>query len=276
MRLAGGAVPPHAVSTPADMARAAVSAACRTVAPIRYGSKEPGNAQDKQPEPGQNRSGPILTQRSLTGNLPFPPALLSRSPPGAVKAPPSLLARSFLACQSRQRRGPLARGGWVATLLAWSDRTGCGDRAWPCRPAASASSIRPAARRRGVPGSRGRRSAFFFFFKKKALGYDGKWVLHPGQIEAVNQAFAPSEADYSRAARIIEAYAHATTVEQRGAVMLGDEMIDEASRKMAEVIVARGNAGRIRPGPNPVEPRNGRRWPAGKPSDRTTGRPAAK
>ena len=39
--------------------------------------------------------------------------------------------------------------------------------------------------------------------------------------------------------RIIEAYAHATTVQARGAVMLGDEMIDEASRKMAEVIVAR-------------------------------------
>ena len=64
-----------------------------------------------------------------------------------------------------------------------------------------------------------------------ALGYDGKWVLHPSQIEAVNQAFAPSEADYSRAVRIIEAYSQATTVEARGAVMLGDEMIDEASRK---------------------------------------------
>ena len=75
-----------------------------------------------------------------------------------------------------------------------------------------------------------------------ALGYDGKWVLHPDQIEAANQAFAPSAADYSRAARIIEAYAQATTVDQRGAVMLGDEMIDEASRKMAEAIVARGNA----------------------------------
>ena len=75
-----------------------------------------------------------------------------------------------------------------------------------------------------------------------ALGFDGKWALHPSQIEVVNQAFAPSRADYSRAAAIIEAYAHATTVQARGAVMLGDEMIDEASRKMAEVIVARGNA----------------------------------
>jgi citrate lyase subunit beta / citryl-CoA lyase len=75
-----------------------------------------------------------------------------------------------------------------------------------------------------------------------ALGFDGKWALHPDQIEAVNQAFAPSEADYARAVQIIEAYAHATTVQARGAVMLGEEMIDEASRKMAEVIVARGHA----------------------------------
>ena len=67
-------------------------------------------------------------------------------------------------------------------------------------------------------------------------------ALHPDQIEAVNRAFAPSEADYARAVRIIEAYAHATTVQARGAVMLGEEMIDEASRKIAEVIVARGNA----------------------------------
>jgi citrate lyase subunit beta/citryl-CoA lyase len=81
-----------------------------------------------------------------------------------------------------------------------------------------------------------------------ALGYDGKWVLHPGQVEAANQAFAPSEAEYSRAVAILEAYAHATTVQARGAVMLGDEMIDEASRKMAEAVVARGKATACIPG----------------------------
>jgi citrate lyase subunit beta/citryl-CoA lyase len=46
---------------------------------------------------------------------------------------------------------------------------------------------------------------------------------------------------------IIEVYSHATTVDQRGAVMLGDEMIDEASRKMAEAIVVRGNAAGLVP-----------------------------
>jgi citrate lyase subunit beta/citryl-CoA lyase len=81
-----------------------------------------------------------------------------------------------------------------------------------------------------------------------ALGYDGKWVLHPSQVEAANQAFAPSQAEYARAVAILEAYAHATSVQARGAVMLGDEMIDEASRKMAEAVVARGNAAPGNPG----------------------------
>ena len=39
-----------------------------------------------------------------------------------------------------------------------------------------------------------------------ALGYDGKWVLHPGQIDVVNQAFSPSQDDYERAELILDAY----------------------------------------------------------------------
>jgi citrate lyase subunit beta / citryl-CoA lyase len=75
-----------------------------------------------------------------------------------------------------------------------------------------------------------------------ALGYDGKWVLHPGQIDASNEVFTPGQAEYDRAEQILDAYAHATTVDQRGAVMLGDEMIDEASRKMALGLAAKGRA----------------------------------
>ncbi|WP_017592183.1 HpcH/HpaI aldolase/citrate lyase family protein [Nocardiopsis potens] len=74
------------------------------------------------------------------------------------------------------------------------------------------------------------------------LGYDGKWVLHPAQVEAANEVYAPDQADYDRAERILDAYEHATTVQRRGAVMLGDEMLDEASRKMALVIAAKGRA----------------------------------
>ena len=77
-----------------------------------------------------------------------------------------------------------------------------------------------------------------------ALGFDGKWVLHPAQIEAANEVYSPSRDDYERAERILDAYEHATSEEggARGAVMLGDEMIDEASRKMALVVAAKGRA----------------------------------
>ena len=75
-----------------------------------------------------------------------------------------------------------------------------------------------------------------------AIGFDGKWVLHPGQVEVVNAEFSPSQADYDRAELIIEAYAYYTTVRRRGAAMLDGEMIDEASRKLALVAAARGRA----------------------------------
>jgi citrate lyase subunit beta / citryl-CoA lyase len=75
-----------------------------------------------------------------------------------------------------------------------------------------------------------------------ALGYDGKWVLHPAQVDIVNDEFTPPPDDYARAARILEAYERATTQDRRGAVMLDGEMIDEASRKLALAIVAKGRA----------------------------------
>ncbi|REE95891.1 HpcH/HpaI aldolase/citrate lyase family protein [Thermomonospora umbrina] len=78
--------------------------------------------------------------------------------------------------------------------------------------------------------------------RSAALGFDGKWVLHPSQIDAANEVFSPDQDDYDRAELILDAYDHATTVERRGAAMLGDEMIDEASRKMALVIAAKGRA----------------------------------
>lgn len=80
--------------------------------------------------------------------------------------------------------------------------------------------------------------------RSAALGYDGKWVLHPDQIAAGNEIFSPRQADYDRAELILEAYEWHTSRAggARGAVMLGDEMLDEASRKMALVIAAKGRA----------------------------------
>jgi citrate lyase subunit beta/citryl-CoA lyase len=77
-----------------------------------------------------------------------------------------------------------------------------------------------------------------------ALGYDGKWVLHPGQVEASNEIFSPSQEDYDHAEMILDAYEYFTSEQggKKGSAMLGDEMIDEASRKMALVISGKGRA----------------------------------
>jgi len=77
-----------------------------------------------------------------------------------------------------------------------------------------------------------------------ALGYDGKWVLHPDQIAAANEIFSPSQEDYDHAELILDAYDWSTSAAggAKGSAMLGDEMIDEASRKMALVIAAKGRA----------------------------------
>ncbi len=76
------------------------------------------------------------------------------------------------------------------------------------------------------------------------LGFDGKWVLHPGQIDAANEIYAPSQEDYEHAELILDAYEWATSEAggKKGSAMLGEEMIDEASRKMALVVAAKGRA----------------------------------
>jgi len=78
--------------------------------------------------------------------------------------------------------------------------------------------------------------------RARALGYDGKWALHPGQVDVLNDVFTPSQDEFDKAEAVLEAYRHATEVERVGAVMFGNEMIDEASRKMALVIAGKGRA----------------------------------
>jgi citrate lyase subunit beta/citryl-CoA lyase len=77
--------------------------------------------------------------------------------------------------------------------------------------------------------------------RTRVLGYDGKWALHPDQVTILNEVFSPTQEQFDRAWDILEAYEKATTEgERKGAVMFGDEMIDEASRKMATKFVRRG------------------------------------
>jgi len=73
-----------------------------------------------------------------------------------------------------------------------------------------------------------------------ALGYDGKWALHPDQVTILNEVFSPTQEQFDRAWDILDAYEMATEHEGKGAVMFDEEMIDEASRKMALKFVSRG------------------------------------
>jgi citrate lyase subunit beta/citryl-CoA lyase len=92
--------------------------------------------------------------------------------------------------------------------------------------------------------------------RSAALGYDGKWVLHPDQIEAGNEIFSPRQEAYDHAELILEAYEWHTSRAggARGAVMLGEEMIDEASRKMALVIAGKGRAAGMERKGEPFKP----------------------
>ena len=84
--------------------------------------------------------------------------------------------------------------------------------------------------------------------RTRILGYDGKWALHPDQVQVINEVYTPTQEQFDRAVDLLEAYQAATTAEgdRRGAVMFGDEMIDEASRKMATKFVSRGERAGMR------------------------------
>ena len=69
-----------------------------------------------------------------------------------------------------------------------------------------------------------------------ALGIEGKWAIHPSQIELANQVFTPPEAEVSKAHRILEELEKAAQ-EGRGAASLDGKMIDAASARMAENVV---------------------------------------
>ena len=87
----------------------------------------------------------------------------------------------------------------------------------------------------------------------RTLGFDGKWVLHPDQVDAANEIFGVDQETFERSADILAAYEHATGTASTGAVMFGEEMIDEASRKMALVNFARGQAQGLVIRPSPPE-----------------------
>jgi citrate lyase beta subunit len=70
-----------------------------------------------------------------------------------------------------------------------------------------------------------------------ALGAEGKWAIHPSQIELANEVFSPPEAELQRARRIVEALDEAAA-QGKGAAAVEGKMIDAASARMAQTVIA--------------------------------------
>ncbi|WP_373498152.1 CoA ester lyase [Desulfococcus sp.] len=68
-----------------------------------------------------------------------------------------------------------------------------------------------------------------------AIGCDGKWAIHPGQIEIVNRVFTPSQADIDLAVKVLDAFGDAAS-RGRGAVAVEGRMVDQATVRLARQV----------------------------------------
>ena len=73
----------------------------------------------------------------------------------------------------------------------------------------------------------------------RSLGFDGKWCIHPAQIEVVNEVFSPTEKEIEWAKKVVDAYEEASAA-GRGAISVDGQMVDAASIKMARNTLAQG------------------------------------
>jgi len=76
--------------------------------------------------------------------------------------------------------------------------------------------------------------------RSRALGFDGKWVIHPDQLESCNRIFTPTKEEAAAAADLVAKYEAALTKD--GAINLGGTMVDEASYRIAQRTLRRSNA----------------------------------
>jgi citrate lyase subunit beta / citryl-CoA lyase len=69
--------------------------------------------------------------------------------------------------------------------------------------------------------------------RARSLGFDGKWCIHPEQVEIVNEVFSPAEGEIEWAKKVVSAYEEANAAES-GAISVNGQMIDAASIRMAQ------------------------------------------
>jgi citrate lyase beta subunit len=79
----------------------------------------------------------------------------------------------------------------------------------------------------------------------RALGYDGKWCIHPAQVEPANRVFAPAAEQVAWAQKVLDEYERAMR-EGRGAIAVDGKMVDAASLRMARNLVEKDRLARAR------------------------------
>lgn len=79
-----------------------------------------------------------------------------------------------------------------------------------------------------------------YSMRARVLGCDGKWALTPDQATILNEVFSPTQEQFDHAHEILEAHRRAIGEDRMGVVMLGDAMIDDATRRMAAKLVSSG------------------------------------
>jgi citrate lyase subunit beta/citryl-CoA lyase len=75
----------------------------------------------------------------------------------------------------------------------------------------------------------------------KEMGFDGKTLIHPGQVEITNEVWAPTEDEISQAKKVVEAFAEAEAA-GRGVVVVDGRMVENLHRDIAERVLATAEA----------------------------------
>jgi citrate lyase subunit beta/citryl-CoA lyase len=68
--------------------------------------------------------------------------------------------------------------------------------------------------------------------RARSLGFDGKWCIHPDQVEIVNEVFSPTERELEWARKVVDAYQRANEAGS-GSISIDGQMVDAASIRMA-------------------------------------------
>jgi malyl-CoA/(S)-citramalyl-CoA lyase len=76
--------------------------------------------------------------------------------------------------------------------------------------------------------------------RANVLGCEGKWAIHPSQVELANELFSPPAKEVEKARRVLAAMEEAAR-EGKGAVSLDGRLIDIASIRQAEALVAKAD-----------------------------------